>query len=97
MGHEVRTAYSGPDALEIASSFIPQLVLLDIGMPGMNGYEVARELRNVKSTDRCVLIAVTGWGQEDDKIKAKDAGFDHHLTKPFDFNQLKALIAEYQN
>lgn len=97
MGHEVRTAYSGSDALEIASAFTPQLVLLDIGMPGMNGYEVARELRNVKSTDRCVLIAVTGWGQEDDKIKAKEAGFDHHLTKPFDFNQLKALIAEYQN
>ncbi len=97
MGHQVRTAYSGPDALTLAREFSPQFVLLDIGMPEMNGYEVARQMRAAGSKERLVMVAVTGWGQEEDKSKAKAAGFDHHVTKPFNFNQLTELLAEYYN
>ncbi len=91
-GHEVRTAHDGPRALEAARAFQPRVVLLDIGLPGMNGYEVARHLRELPEAGRALLIALTGYGQDDDRRKALDAGFDHHLVKPVDFDALRALI-----
>jgi signal transduction histidine kinase/CheY-like chemotaxis protein len=94
-GHEVRTAYSGGEALLITSKFDPQVIILDIGMPDMNGYQVAGQIRAAKGGEAIVLIAVTGWGQTEDKRKALAAGFDHHLTKPVDFEALQTLIAQY--
>ncbi|MET0553932.1 MAG: ATP-binding protein [Vicinamibacteria bacterium] len=92
-GHDVRTARSGREAVEMAAAFGPQVALLDIGMPGMNGYEVARHLRAQPGGDRLLLVAVTGWGQEEDKRLAREAGFDHHLRKPVDPDGLGRLLA----
>ena len=91
-GHEVRTANNGEDALAVAEQFRPEVALLDIGMPQLNGYEVAERLRQCPWGKDATLIAVTGWGQEDDKQQANQAGFDHHLTKPVDPGQLQPLI-----
>jgi PAS domain S-box-containing protein len=91
-GHDVRTAHGGQAALSLAGEFDPDFALLDIGMPDLNGYEVARRLRLAGSNAR--LIALTGWGQDDDKRRARDAGFDHHLTKPVDPHRLDALLGE---
>jgi PAS domain S-box-containing protein len=92
-GFDVQLAHSGPDALAVAAQQRPDIAVLDIGMPGMSGYEVARAIRSQHWGVGITLIAVTGWGQEDDKRKAKDAGFDHHLTKPIDPNALERLMA----
>lgn len=83
-GHETRTAFSGLDALSAAASFAPHLVFLDIGMPRMSGYEVATRFRADPALAPAVLVALTGWGSQDDKHRAKEAGFDFHLTKPVD-------------
>jgi CheY-like chemotaxis protein len=91
-GHEVRLAHDGPAAIEEARAFRPDLVLLDLGMPGMSGYDVARQLRDLADTRRAVLVAQTGWGQDDDR-RTKEAGFDHHLVKPIDPQALEALLA----
>jgi PAS domain S-box-containing protein len=91
-GYEVHLAHTGRDALAIATARRPDFAVLDIGMPGMSGYEVARAIRSQPWGAAVKLIAVTGWGQEDDKRKAKDAGFDHHLTKPIDPNALEQLM-----
>jgi PAS domain S-box-containing protein len=93
MGHETRTAYDGPEALRAAAEFRPEVVLLDIGLPKMNGYEVARELRRREGGEGLALIALTGWGQEEDRKRALEAGFDHHLTKPVDVPALERLLA----
>jgi CheY-like chemotaxis protein len=92
-GHDVRTAYTGPMGLE-AASFIPEVVLLDIGLPGINGYEVAQRLRLLPQLDGVKLIAMTGYGQEADRQLARDAGFDSHLTKPVDFLKVQELITK---
>jgi PAS domain S-box-containing protein len=92
-GHEVRTAHDGPSALRVAADFRPELVLLDIGMPGMDGYEVARRLRQQSGMGNAVLVALTGWGQEEDRRKSKEAGFDHHLVKPMGLKELQSLLA----
>ena len=92
-GHELRTAFSGQDALELALSFRPDVVFLDIGLPGMNGYEVARLLLADPVTARTRLIALTGWGTEDDIRKSKMAGFHAHLTKPVDPEAVEAILA----
>jgi len=92
-GHEVRIAHQGRDALAIAQTFRPDTALLDIGMPDLSGYEVARALRQEPWATRLRLIAVTGWGQEDDRRRALQAGFDHYLTKPIDPDHLESLIA----
>jgi CheY-like chemotaxis protein len=89
----VRIAHSGNAALAVAQSFHPNVALLDIGMPDLNGYEVARNLRVETSCPDIVLIALTGYGQDGDKERAHAAGFDHHLTKPVDPSKLEALIA----
>jgi PAS domain S-box-containing protein len=93
-GHVVHTANDGLQALELAGQVQPDVLVLDIGMPGKNGYEVARHIRAQPGGDRPLLIAATGWGQDDDRRKAMDAGFDLHLTKPFDPLRLSALISE---
>lgn len=92
-GHSVRAVYDGMAALDAAISFAPQVVLLDIGLPHMDGYAVARHLRSAASGSEMCLIAVTGWGQEKDKRQAARAGFDEHLTKPVDLETLRKLIA----
>ena len=93
-GHEVRTAYSGREALAIAAKFHPQIMLLDIVMPEMTGYEVARKVRAAAWGKKIMLVAVTGWGQVEDRRKALDAGFDHHFAKPIGMDVLKPLIAQ---
>ena len=82
MGHEVRLAHDGLEAVEVASGFRPDVVLMDIGMPRQNGYDAARWIRARPWAGSTVLIALTGWGQLDDKARAREAGFDYHFTKP---------------
>jgi CheY-like chemotaxis protein len=92
-GHEVREVYRGAEVLRLARDFKPDAVLLDIGMPGMSGYDVARELRQEYGEGKGpLLIAVTGWKQSSDRILAKLAGFDHHLAKPFESEALLKLL-----
>jgi CheY-like chemotaxis protein len=92
-GHDVRTAYGGPEALQIAGHFRPRLVLLDLGMPGMDGYEVARRLRQGPSAAMTVLVALTGWGQDEDRRRSREAGFQHHLVKPVEPDALAKLVS----
>jgi PAS domain S-box-containing protein len=91
-GHEVRVAYDGPAALLEAAAFMPEVVLLDIGLPGMSGYEVARKLRELPEAKGALLVAQTGWGQAEDRRRSKEAGFDHHLVKPVDVPKLLELL-----
>jgi PAS domain S-box-containing protein len=92
-GHETRTAHSGPEALDAARPFKPEVVFLDIGLPGMSGYEVAKRLRREPSLSGAVLVALTGWGSEDDKRQSGAAGFDFHLTKPADAAAIENILA----
>ena len=92
-GHEVRVAHDGEGALARAAEWRPEVVLLDIGLPDLDGYEVARRIRAEPWGREPLLIALTGWGQENDKRLAREAGFDHHLTKPLDETALRALLA----
>jgi PAS domain S-box-containing protein len=94
-GDDVRISYDGPGVLEAARSFRPQVVLLDIGMPGLDGYQVARRLRESPETRGALLVAMTGWGQEEDVRRSWEAGFDHHLTKPFEPALIEKLLADY--
>jgi CheY-like chemotaxis protein len=89
---EVAVAHSGTQALELIASARPTVVLLDIGLPDMTGYELAGRLRQLPGGSAMTLIATTGWGQQKDRERAFDAGFDHHLTKPIDFEVLKPLL-----
>jgi PAS domain S-box-containing protein len=91
-GSQVRTVHDGPSVLPAAREFDPDVVLLDIGLPGMNGYEVAAQLRQQPRFRHTLLVAITGWGGEQDRRRAQEAGFDHHLTKPVDFNALEPLL-----
>jgi CheY-like chemotaxis protein len=91
-GYEVRTASNGGDALQLAAEFEPQLVLSDIGLPGMNGYELARRLRQRAGGHRMALAAVTGYGQSGDRLRAAEAGFDHFLVKPLAADALLKFI-----
>lgn len=91
-GHEVRVAYEGQAGLKAAAAFLPDVALLDIGLPGLNGYDLARQLRGNPLTQSISLIAVTGWGQEKDRLLACAAGFDRHLVKPVRLPQILALL-----
>jgi PAS domain S-box-containing protein len=93
MGNEVKTAFDGLEALEVATTFRPDLILLDIGMPKMNGYETAEQIRNRPWGQQIVLAALTGWGQDEDRRKSHDAGFDVHLVKPVQIETLQELLA----
>lgn len=92
MGHDVRVTHNGTAAYDAAADFKPEFAFLDIGLPGLNGYELARRLREHPSTSGAVLVAVTGWGQEKDRTLAREAGFDHHLVKPVEFAQIQAVL-----
>jgi PAS domain S-box-containing protein len=92
LGHEVEVAYDGESALEKARAFRPEVVLLDLGMPGMDGYEVARRLRASEAGSHLKLIAQTGWAQEEDRRRTREAGFDAHLAKPVDIGSLQAVL-----
>lgn len=91
-GHEVRAAHDGAEAIAAAASFRPDFIFLDIGMPHMDGYEACRRIRALGQVPAPVIVALTGWGQADDKRKAQEAGFDHHFTKPVDPARLEALV-----
>lgn len=94
MGHRGMVAHEGIRALEMAREQTPDVVLLDIGMPGMDGYEVCRQLRQMPEMKNKTVIAQTGWGQESDRQKAFAAGFDHHITKPVSLDLLTQLLAD---
>lgn len=93
-GHEVRIAYSGAAALDLATDFMPDVVFLDIGMPDMDGYEVARRMRLQPSMTRVVVAALTGWGQTEDRHRSRAAGFNHHLVKPPEPSAIEAILAD---
>ena len=93
-GHEVELAVTGPQGLEKARQFLPQVVLCDIGLPGLDGYSVARQLRQEQGSNKMFLIAVSGYGQEEDQERAKSAGFDAYLVKPISLKDLENLLAE---
>lgn len=92
LGHDVVTAYDGEMALQMAERHQPEVILLDIGLPGMNGYEVAKKLRQDPRYQQVTVIAISGYGQEEDRRRSREAGFDHHLVKPVDFNMLTTLL-----
>jgi len=92
-GHEVQTVYNGVRAIEAVKLLRPEVAILDIGMPGLNGYETAQQIRS-EFGSTIVLIAVTGWGQEEDKKRSREAGFDYHLTKPIDVLTLEQILAQ---
>lgn len=91
-GHEVRTAFNGPDGIALAEEFSPEVAFLDLGMPGMDGCETARRIRALEHGGRITLVALTGWGQEEVRKKTTEAGFNHHLVKPADPAQLRAIL-----
>src|SRR4029077_16596548 len=95
MKHEVLVTHDGLEALAAATEFRPSFCFLDIGLPKLNGYDLARRLRELPFTRESVLIAVTGWGQEDDKRRAREAGFDHHMVKPVDFANIQSILKKY--
>ena len=92
-GHEVRAVHDGPTALVAARTYQPDVIFLDIGLPGMNGYEVARQLRQDAGARRPLIAAMTGYGQEADRRRSREAGFDHHMVKPIDPNTVEAFLA----
>jgi CheY-like chemotaxis protein len=92
LGADVRIEHDGATALKTIDSYRPHAVLLDIGMPGMDGFEVARQIRQRSDLDDVMLIALTGWGQTEDRHRTRSAGFDHHLVKPADITALQSLL-----
>ena len=92
-GHDVHMAYDGPSALAAALAVRPDVMLLDIGLPGLSGYEVATRIREHATLKNIALIALTGYGQEADRQSSRDAGFDHHLVKPADFGEVQRILA----
>jgi CheY-like chemotaxis protein len=93
-GHDVQVAHDGPSTLKIAADFQPDVVFLDVGMPGMDGFETARQLRQRVGLDKAVLVALTGYGREEDRQRAVEAGFDHFLVKPTLPNVLTDIAAQ---
>jgi len=91
LGHVTRVAFDGPSALQISDEFHPEVVLLDIGMPGMNGYDVARRLRH-RTGSPLKIVAITGWGTQEDRALSREAGFDRHLVKPVDEMELQRVL-----
>ncbi len=96
-GHEARAVYTPHDALEQVAAFSPDLVLLDIGLPDIDGYEVARRIRKLEEGRQLRLVALTGYGQTDDRQRARAAGFDGHLVKPVDFPMLERILSETES
>ena len=97
MGHDTRTAHDGESAVATAASFLPEVVLLDIGLPKLNGYEVAQRIRNTSWGKSMFLIAVTGWGQEEDRQRSSEVGLNVHMVKPVEPAALERLLAELRS
>ncbi len=95
-GHDVQVAHDGPTGLDQAKKSKPQVVLLDIGLPGMDGYQLAAHLRREETVKDATIIAISGYGQEEDRRLAKEAGFDHHLVKPIASDELIRILEESQ-
>ncbi len=91
-GHDVRTAHNGSSALQLALEFMPHAVLLDIGLPGMSGHEVARRMRELPALKSTIIVAVTGYGQENDSRISREAGFNHHLVKPAEYEEIHLIL-----
>jgi CheY-like chemotaxis protein len=91
-GFTVDAVYSGADALEAAAAILPDIVVMDIGMPGMDGYEAVRHIRALPGGKDILILAVTGWGQDSAKLQSRDAGFDHHLVKPVRFEEIRRFL-----
>ena len=96
MGNEVHTAHDGREAVDTASTFQPDLALLDIGMPHLDGYEACRRIREQPWSKKTVMVALTGWGRMEDVRRSEQAGFDHHLVKPVEPGALEKLLASLQ-
>jgi CheY-like chemotaxis protein len=94
LGCEVQTAFGGEQGLKRATPFQPDVILLDVGMPGMDGYETCRRLREVSAGRSAYIVALTGWGQDEDRARALESGFDAHVTKPADPRILEDLLLE---
>ena len=92
-GHDVRTTYSGQDALRLATEYRPDVVLLDLGMPGMDGYEIARRLRELRGVGDLRIVAITGYGEEAHRRRTRAAGFSEHLVKPVDLDGLTGILS----
>jgi CheY-like chemotaxis protein len=91
-GNDVHIAHDGKSAVELAATLQPEVILMDVGMPDMNGYEAVRRIREQRIGIRPVIVAVTGWGREDDRIQSSQAGCDGHLVKPIDLSELDRLL-----
>jgi CheY-like chemotaxis protein/two-component sensor histidine kinase len=91
-GHDVRTAHNGSSALQLALEYMPHAVLLDIGLPGMSGHEVARRMRELPALKNTIIVAVTGYGQENDSRISREAGFNHHLVKPAEYEEIHLIL-----
>jgi signal transduction histidine kinase len=91
LGHEVRTLYDPMRALELAQGYAPDLIFMDVGMPGMNGYDLASHLRRQAWSEDTLMVALTGWGQDEDRRRSRAAGFDHHLVKPAEFAEIEQM------
>jgi len=94
-GHTTRTAFTGPEGLSAAADFLPEVVLLDIGLPGMDGFEVARRLRAIPQFSEILLIAMTGYATLEDRAQCRAVGFDEHLIKPVDLEVLREWLASH--
>ena len=97
MGNDVRTAYDGQEGVDVAAAFRPDVLLLDIGLPKLNGYEACRRIREQSWGKGALLIAVTGWGQDEDRRRSSEAGFDHHMVKPLDPHALLKLLVGWNS
>jgi CheY-like chemotaxis protein len=93
LGADVRVAYNGAAALAVLTGFKPHLALVDIGMPGMDGHETARQIRNLPQGRNLNLVALSGWGRDEDRRRSSEAGFDHHFVKPLGVDALEMLLA----
>ena len=94
MGNDTRTAHDGLEGVELADAFQPDLIVLDIGLPKLNGYDTCRRIREKEWAKDTLIVAATGWSQDEDRRRSKEAGFDHHLVKPVDAAEISRLLAE---
>jgi CheY-like chemotaxis protein len=97
MGHRVRIAYDAHSAMKLLADFVPHVGLIDLGLPTISGYELARWMREQRRLDKVMLVAQTGWGREEDRSQSREAGFDHHLVKPIDHQHLVNILAQLQD
>jgi CheY-like chemotaxis protein len=95
LGHQVQVTHDGEEALKAFAAFKPDFAFLDIGLPKINGYDLVRRMRGLSAAGHCVFVAITGWGQEEDRRRAREAGFDHHLVKPVEPEQIRTILRKF--